>query len=162
MSRGALVFLLLCLAQPAWAQRPPRSGETLEIHPEARAAIDGIKSPYCPGQMLETCPSPGAAQIRDSIQLMATEGYSSEEIIETVLASYGQQWRAEPPRAGTGLWAWILPPAALLGGLTMVGAVLARRGRTRPSGAVGDVDPGDEERLRAALKELEEEEEPAF
>ena len=163
MSRGILVLLVaIAVATPLSAQRPPRSGEAIEIHPEARAAIDGIKSPYCPGQMLVTCPSPGAAQIRDSIQLMATEGFSSDEIIETVLASYGEQWRAEPRPAGTGLWAWILPPGMLLGGLAMVGVVLARRRRLEPEVVYEEVDPGDEERLRAALKELDKEEEPAF
>ena len=163
MSRGIFVLLFgLLAATPVLAQRPPRTGESIEILPEAKAAINGIKSPYCPGQMLETCPSPGAATIRDSIQLMATEGFSSEEIIEVVLANYGQQWRAEPLRTGLGLWAWILPPGVLLGGLGMVGIVLARRRSWQPSEVTERVDPVDEERLRDALRELDKEEEPAF
>ena len=136
------------------------------VHPQATEAINGIKSPYCPGQMLQTCPSPGAAVMRDSIQLMAEEGLSSDSIIEVMLASYGEEWRAEPKAAGTGMWAWILPPAGILGGLTMVALLLTRRRREEEAVAVaavtGSVSEADEARLREALHELEEEEEPAF
>ena len=42
--RLALLALALAAA-PAAAQTPPASGEAMTIHPEARAAIDGLWSP---------------------------------------------------------------------------------------------------------------------
>jgi cytochrome c-type biogenesis protein CcmH/NrfF len=154
---------LLFVAAPAVAQLPPRSGETLVVHPEAKAAINGIKSPYCPGQMLEVCTSAGGAMLRDTIQVMAESGLSSDSIIELVLAQYGERWRAEPKSSGTGMWAWLLPPAGLAGGLTIVGVILAHRRReeevVNPKRAPTEED---EARIREALKVLDEEEEPAF
>lgn len=161
----APVLALTLAATSVAAQRPPSTGEALQVHPEARAAIDQIRSPYCPGQMLDVCSSSGGAMLRDSIQRMAERGMSSDSIVELIIAEYGERWRAEPLRSGTGLFAWLLPPAVLILGLGGVGLILAHR--RRGDGAVilpeaPEVDAEDEERLRAALKKLEEEEEPVF
>jgi len=158
----ALVSFVLAPSATA-GQEAPRSGEPLVVHPEATAAIGGIKSPYCPGQMLQTCPSPGAAVIRDSIQQLAEAGLSADSIIELVLSDYGQQWRAAPEPSGTGLWAWLLPPAGLVGGLFAVGMVLARRRREGEiAEAMDDPSPDEEARIREALRKMDEAEEPAF
>lgn len=139
----------------------------MTVHPEARAAIDRLKSPYCPGMMLEVCTSPGGAMLRDSIQRMAEAGLSADSIVELMIAQYGEEWRAVPKRVGMGLWAWVLPPAVLAGGFLAVGVIIAhRRRRAGDAGAetrvVSEVAPADEARLKAALKELDEEEEPIF
>jgi cytochrome c-type biogenesis protein CcmH len=145
------------------SQIPPETGKAISVHPEAKAAIDRLKSPYCPGMMLAVCTSSGGAMLRDSIQSMAEAGVSSDSIVELILAEYGQQWRAEPLRSGVGLWAWILPPVALVTGLLVVALILARRRRVERTGwDEVVVTPRDEERLRVALRELEEEEEPVF
>jgi len=161
---GSLAFLVLLAAPaPAVAQQPPRSGEALTVHPEARVAIDGLKSPYCPGSMLEVCSSSGGAMLRDSIQRMAESGLSGDSIIEVILADYGEQWRAEPKTSGTGLWAWLLPPVGLVGGLTAVGVILARRRRGEEATVLHEPPTEDDEaRIREALKVLDEDEEPAF
>ncbi|HSG07037.1 MAG TPA: cytochrome c-type biogenesis protein CcmH [Longimicrobiales bacterium] len=160
----APALALVLAASPAAAQRPPASGETMAVHPEAQSAIDRIKSPYCPGLMLEVCTSSGGAMLRDSAQSWALQGLSSDSIVERVIAEYGEEYRAEPRSSGTGLWAWILPPGVLVVGLGGVGLVLARRRRGEPLPATeGEpVGPEDEARLRAAIREMEEEEEPVF
>jgi cytochrome c-type biogenesis protein CcmH/NrfF len=155
---------LLVAAAPSAAQKPPASGETMAVHPEAKAAIDRIKSPYCPGMMLEVCTSSGGAMLRDSAQSWAEQGLPADSIVERIISAYGEEYRAEPLHSGTGLWAWILPPGALLLGLGGVGVVLARRRRMQPSSGAEavPVDPEDEARLKAAIREMEEEEEPVF
>ena len=134
------------------------------MSPEAKAAIDRIRSPYCPGMMLEVCTSAGGAMLRDSIQRMAEAGLKADSIVELVIGEYGEEWRAEPLRTGVGLWAWVLPPAVLALGLGTVGLVLARRRRVRAAGTAppDEVSAADEARLREALKEMDEEEEPVF
>jgi cytochrome c-type biogenesis protein CcmH len=158
-----LLTLLASAAGTAAAQIPPASGEALSVHPEAKGAIDKLLSPYCPGMMLEVCTSSGGAMLRDSIQRMAEAGLASESIVELIVADYGEQWRAEPQRSGAGMYAWLLPPAAIVVGLSAVGIVLSRRRREKPE-RDGDeeVTPEEEQRLREALKELDEAEEPVF
>jgi cytochrome c-type biogenesis protein CcmH/NrfF len=157
-----LAVALLVLAAPGAAQKPPPSGDVLEIHPEAKAAIDRIKSPYCPGMMLEVCTSAGGAMLRDSIQRLAEGGLSHDSIVNIIIADYGEEWRAEPLRSGTGLWAWLIPPGMIVAGLSLVGVVLARRRSSTPAFEGPEPDAEAEARIRAALKVLDEEEEPVF
>ena len=106
--------------------------------------------------MLEVCPSPQATMLRDSIQAMASRGMAADSIVEFIIASYGEEWRALPKREGIGLLAWIAPPFALLFGLA---AVLFALRRFRRAGAPGppatELSERDEGRLREAMRDLE-------
>lgn len=91
--KATLIVILSALAllpAAAAAQRPPSTGEAMSVHPEARTAIDRIKSPYCPGMMLEVCTSEGGAMLRDSIQRMAGRGLSADSIVEVIIGQYGE------------------------------------------------------------------------
>ncbi len=83
----------------------------------AQRAIAQLRSPYCPGVMLEICPSDQAEALRDSIYDLAEAGSTTDEIVEWMLTNHGEEWRAVPRRSGAGLWAWVVPPLALLLGL---------------------------------------------
>jgi len=135
-------------------------------HPEAVRAINGLRSPYCPGLMLEVCPSEPAKILRDSIQDLAEAGMTSAELVEWMLGNHGEEYRAVPLTRGTGLWAWLAPPLALLLGVILVVVALVRLRRSQ-----GTLEPAEEEReltqdeagrVREALRELEAEEEPIF
>lgn len=158
---GPLVGLVLVLAASgAMGQEPgQRSGsEARTPHPEAREAIGELRSPFCPGLMLEVCPSPQAAELRDSIQTLAESGMESDSIVEWMLATYGEEWRAVPRTEGKGIWAWVMPPAALVLGFVVVALALRKfRARSRESGhAKRTISPDEEARLDEAIRELEE------
>ena len=127
-----------------------------QYHPEAQEAISKIRSPFCPGQTLEVCPSWQAEALRDSIDRLAWDGLAADSLIELVVASHGEEYRGFPKRSGTGLLAWLMPPAALLLGLGLVVVALRRlRGPTVPASEQGGLSEHDRERLEAALAELE-------
>lgn len=133
------------------------------VHPEARRAISEIRSPYCPGLMLEVCPSPDAGVLRDSIDSLARSGLGADSIVELMIARYGEEWRAVPRREGAGWWAWLMPAGVLLLGTLTVAFVLSRRRRGAvPAGASEPTRPEDEERLRRAMSDLDESEHPEW
>jgi cytochrome c-type biogenesis protein CcmH/NrfF len=143
-------------AAPVWAQTRTPATEAV-----AMEAIAQIRSPYCPGLMLEVCPSQQAEFLRDSIRTMAAEGRPAQEIVETVLAAHGEQYRALPKRSGAGMWAWVMPPLVLLAGLALVAWRIARLRRIRAGVAEPEAAPlSDEERgrLEAALRGFDREE----
>ncbi len=155
----------LALARPTAAQDPPRNGKPLVVNPVAHKAIADLRSPFCPGEMLAVCTSTGGAMLRDSIEAMANAGMSADSIVNLVVRAYGSDVRASPLPSGMGLWAWVIPPVALVAGLFLVAVVLARRRRRgQPQEEVPEaaLDPGDAARLREAMKEMDDAEEPAF
>ena len=163
---GCLTALVLAAqVQPLGAQIPGDGLQgPLEPHPAADEAIARLKSPYCPGLMLEVCSSYSGALLRDSIQEMAREGWTTDELVDWVVARHGVQYLAYPPVSGTGLWAWVVPPAAILMGILVVVAVLRHKRRTSPPEETANTELSDEEedRLREALRDMDSAEEPVF
>lgn len=145
------------LDERAAGQERPSTGPVVP-HPEAQEAIGRLKSPFCPGLMLEVCPSPQSAAVRDTLQLMAEEGADADSLVAWFLASYGEEWRGVPETRGRGLLAWVVPPAMLLAGAVLVVVALRRlRGDEdeAATGQPGSLTPEDERRISEALQELE-------
>lgn len=160
-----VIALCAGLAGPASAQDSAAAlSEPTRSHPEADDAIAKLRSPYCPGLMLEVCTSLGGALLRDSIQILAQDGWTSEELVGWVLENHGDTLLAMPRAEGKGLVAWVMPPAVFVLGLTAV--VLALRVMRRNAGPEQlegvALSAEEEARLGEALRELDEDEEPVF
>lgn len=140
--------------------------EPVRPHPEADEAIGALKSPYCPGLMLEVCSSARGALLRDSIQVLARDdGWSADRIIEWVLERHGDTLLATPRASGIGLVAWSAPFAAMIVGVGIVMLILRAISRRDPvplatTGA--PLNDEDEALLKDALADLDSSEEPIF
>lgn len=162
---GLSLLAPLALAGQSQNEVPPDGDGPEARHPEAKKAIDQLKSPYCPGLMLEVCPSGGGMALRDSLQMLAEEGRTADELVDWVIANHGEHWRALPKRSGLSLvMAWMVPPFAVLLGLGLVVVALRRMRSNAPRLVTGDGAISDEEeaRLREAMRELDAEEEATF
>ena len=147
------MIVVVLTAAAASAQVAPEKAQKV-----ADNAIGRLRSPFCPGLMLEVCPSSPAEALRDSIRQAAAQGQSAKAIVEDVLARHGEQWRAVPRRSGTGLLAWLILPFSLIaGGLFLWGRVRAMRAQGQVYAAAAGQGMTDEERARldAALREFE-------
>jgi cytochrome c-type biogenesis protein CcmH len=153
--RILLAALLLALAAPAQAQVQPHLPPRVEA--EVHEALISLRSPVTPSHTLDMCPSVEAIALRDTIRTAALQGQTSDQIVEGVVARYGERMRTLPRRDGFGLWAWIAPPLVLLlGGFAVFIAIRRMRGRTVatpvPAGGMTDEDRA---RLDAALRAFE-------
>ncbi|HEX6369962.1 MAG TPA: cytochrome c-type biogenesis protein CcmH [Longimicrobium sp.] len=162
MRRLGALAVALTLVVAAAAPSAAQVSED-EARKTADAAIARLRSPYCPGLMLEVCPSTPAEALRDSIRVAAAQGQSAEAIVEDVLARHGEEWRAVPRRSGAGLLAWlILPLALVVGALVLWGRIKVMRtqGPARAA-AAGPMSDEERARLDAALREFEHAEDAA-
>jgi len=147
-----LVVAALLVPCQAFAQ----SNQAQQYPPAAQEACSQIRRPFCPGQTLESCPSWQAEALRDSSDRWAGDGLSADSLIELVVATHGEEYRGFPKRSGTGLLAWVMPPAALILGLGLVVLALRRlRGPATPASEQSGLTEQEKERLDSALAELE-------
>lgn len=168
--RGIAHAVGLALALMAWAavgltaqsqtEVPRGNGEPYRMQPEAVEAIGKLKSPYCP-TMLEVCPHPGGAALRDSIAQLAEAGWEADAMVEWVIGRHGEEFRAVPPRTAGGFIAWWMPALGALMAVVVTFLTLrAMRGSAEPlPEPVDQLSPEEEERLRAAMRELDAQEE---
>jgi cytochrome c-type biogenesis protein CcmH len=96
--------------------------------------------------------------------MLAEEGWSSDQLVDWVLANHGEQWLALPRAEGRSLIAWIVPPLAVLLGVLLVVVALRkmREGRRVVEPLEADLSDEEEARLREAMRELDAEEEATF
>lgn len=165
--RSILLASVVALVATAWLLPSPSAQAQSEpdatgqqnhraLHPEAREAISKLRSPFCPGLMLEVCPSLDAQLLRDSLDAQARDGTSADSLVERMVAAYGEEYRAFPKRTGTGLLAWAVPPAGLLAGLGLVVVALRRlRGSAQARAAGEGLTSEEEARLAAAMAEFD-------
>lgn len=174
MPRSTTLVLagLLVLAGVAAAQIPEGMQEdgAFRPHPEAEEAISRLYSPFCAGFMLDVCTSPQAAALRDSMQMLAYSGWTSDQLVDWMVGNYGERYRAVPLTSGMGIWAWVLPFFGLLVGAVLVVTALRRFDPTRPREQGAEQPPlarapitsEEEDRLKAAIREIELHEDPTF
>ena len=116
---------------------------------------------------------------REVIQQALTAGQSEKQIIDNMVAQFGEQILVEPPKSGFNLVAWIVPFAALLGGAAVVGILATqwvKRGKgppkaggpgapgggPTPPGGIPPSDPKEEAYRRRVEKDLKDFEEKTF
>lgn len=159
----ALALVPALLQGQAQNERPPEGDGPFQRHPEAREAISELKSPYCPGLMLEVCPSAGGAALRDTIANLAEDGWDADRIVEWVVGNHGEEYRALPKRNARGFLAWAVPPLIVVLGAGVIVVVLRRMREAAGPRVIpeGDLSDEDEAKLDRAMAELAEEEESA-
>jgi cytochrome c-type biogenesis protein CcmH/NrfF len=148
-----LAAVAALLAAPAAAQTHlPPAQEAV-----AHEAMIRLRSPVTPSHMLDMCPAAEAVALRDTIRMEVARGATTEQVVEGVVARYGERVRAYPKRSGFGLWAWLAPPLVLLAGAGVVTAAMRRlRGSLDDAPApAGGMSDEDRARLDAAMRAFE-------
>ncbi|MXY22239.1 MAG: cytochrome c-type biogenesis protein CcmH [Dehalococcoidia bacterium] len=119
--------------------------------PEAeRRASELNKSlmcPVCPGESIDQSQNPLAVQMRAIVDEKLALGWSEREIKDFFVERYGPSVLMEPPSAGFGIAAWIVPPLAFA--LAIASLYLTLRWMRRISEQVQDNenDIEDSERM---------------
>jgi cytochrome c-type biogenesis protein CcmH/NrfF len=149
------VLASLVLGAPAFAS---------ESHP-TRAELEAeLVCPTCQGP-LDQSDAPIARRMKEFIAARIAAGDTKSEIKAALVAQFGEQVLAAPPRKGFNLLAWLLPLVGVGGGAVVLG-VLAWRwsrksARTEPVTAAASrngqraLEPELERRVDEALARFE-------
>jgi cytochrome c-type biogenesis protein CcmH len=151
MARLALVALIALAAlapAPALAVQPDEILADPALEARARAISKDIRCPVCQGESIDDSNAPISRDLRLIIRERLVAGDSDQEVIDFVVARYGEFVLFDPPKTGSNLILWLAGPVMLLmaGGI----AVTAFRRRAVPETVLS---PEEEARLRELLKD---------
>jgi cytochrome c-type biogenesis protein CcmH len=111
-----------------------------------------LMCPTCKGERLDISTAPAANRVRAYLTRAHAEGWSKDRVKKALVAQFGPQVLAAPPRSGFGLVAWVAPIAAVLAGAVLA-VWLARRWLRRRASAEPPEGPLDADPVhRAALE----------
>jgi cytochrome c-type biogenesis protein CcmH len=131
--------------------------------PAVAEACNGWSEPsmetqlMCPTchQVLAYSQSNIATNIRGHLHQWCAAGWTSGRVKSRLIAQFGREILASPPKKGFDLLAWVIPGGALLAG-AIVAATLAMRWRGRRGPPPPPpVDPGLSDRIDAELASYE-------
>ena len=115
-----------------------------------------IMCPVC-STTLDQSDSPIARRMKADISRRIAAGQSKQEIKDAMVAEFGQQILAAPPKKGFNLLAWVLPIVLLLGGALVLGLLAWRWSHARePRPPAARLSPALERRVDEELARFDE------
>jgi cytochrome c-type biogenesis protein CcmH/NrfF len=109
---------------------------------------------------LNIAESPQATRQKELVRTLVAEGRTKDEILDVMVAEYGENVLAEPRAEGFSLAAWAVPLGAGAAGLALAALLLPRWRRSRPAPSLAvpagpRLSPGDASRLEDDLRRFD-------
>ena len=144
ISRLIVFLLLLALGGSAWAKEAAPAAEDPVLEQRVMALSEELRCLVCQNQTLADSNAPLAVDLRNQIREQMKQGMSERDIIDFMVARYGDFVLFRPPFKLTTLLLWLGPLLLLVAGLI---ALFYRLSRRR---AAAEVELSEAERARAA------------
>ncbi|WP_461482137.1 cytochrome c-type biogenesis protein [Porticoccus sp.] len=143
------LLLALLVPVPGWSGVEVKNFSSDAERERYQVLVTELRCPKCQNQNLADSNSPIAADLRDEIYRMLEQGKSDREIVDFLVARYGEFVLYKPPVKQTTLVLWLTPGLLVLIGLVII--LLVRRRQAAPVGETALA--GDEQkRLQALLQ----------
>jgi len=146
---------LLTAPRAALAVQPDEILTDPALEGRARTLSKELRCMVCQNQSIDDSDAPLARDLRLLVRERLTDGDSDRQVIDFLVARYGEFVLLKPRLALHTALLWFGPPA-LLGGGALVLFVIARRNRRGPDEQVkpegGDLTAAEQARLAELLK----------
>ncbi|MEK9734392.1 MAG: cytochrome c-type biogenesis protein [Paracoccaceae bacterium] len=137
-----LVFLVCASASAAVEPREILQDQRLEQR--ARDISKGLRCPVCQNETIDESSAEIAADLRVLVRERLSAGDSDQEVVDFVVARYGEFVLLKPSVSGSNLLLWGMAPLMLIIGLGCGVVFVRRRGGQTPN--VQDPSLSDAER----------------
>jgi cytochrome c-type biogenesis protein CcmH len=121
------VALMLTLTVPAGAVQPDEMLADPALEARAREISRDVRCPVCQGESIDDSNAQISKDLRIIIRERLVAGDTNEEVIEFLVARYGEFVLFDPPKTGINLVLWLAGPAMLLAGGAIAVAAMRRR-----------------------------------
>jgi cytochrome c-type biogenesis protein CcmH len=153
--RNALVVLALLSPAAAWAVQPDEVLSDPALEARARVLSKELRCMVCQNQSIDDSAAPLARDLRVLVRERLTGGDSDQQVLDFLVARYGEFVLLKPPFAWHTALLWLGPPGLLIAGALMLVLTARRRGRSEVSPAGREVEvltPAEEARLAGLMQ----------
>jgi cytochrome c-type biogenesis protein CcmH len=147
MIRAALIFWLM-LAGAAAAVQPGEMLDDPALEERARDLSRGLRCLVCRNESIDESNADLARDLRVLVRERIAAGDSDAEVIDFVVARYGEYVLLTPTTSGANIVLWIAGPILLLSGLGIAALYLRRRRSDAPAETLS---ADEEARLKSLL-----------
>ncbi len=145
------VLIMLCLVSGAQAAIDAYEFRTEAERERYRTLVEELRCPKCQNQNIADSNAPIAMDLRREIYRMVEEGQSNEQIVEFLVARYGDFVRYKPPVNAKTLVLWYGPIALLVIGFGVLALILFRRRRRASTRSSNTLSEAERQRLATLL-----------
>lgn len=132
-----LLILLLIVAAPLWAVQPDEILPDAGLEARARVISKGLRCLVCRNENIDDSNAGLARDLRLLVRERLLVGDSNEQVLDFVVARYGEYVLLRPKMTGSSIVLWVAAPLMLLAGLG-IGFAFIRRRKDQPTAALSD------------------------
>ena len=149
---ASAVLALSILSAPALAVQPDEILKDPALEGRARALSQELRCMVCQNQSIDDSDAPLAKDLRVLVRERLTAGDSDRQVIDFLVARYGEFVLLKPRFSAHTLLLWLAPFAAVvIGGWGLV--IFLRRRANEPGTAQEQLTPAEQARVVELLKE---------
>src|SRR5260370_5076170 len=138
--RHVLIVRALLWWAPAWAVQRDEVLSDPALEARARVLSKELRCMVCQNQSIDDSAAPLARDLRLLVRERLTGGDSDQQVLDFLVARYGEFVLLKPRFAWHTAVLWLGPPALLLGGALLLLVFGRRRSRAGLSPAARDVE----------------------
>lgn len=134
-----LILMLVLLASPLWAVEPGEMLDDPVLEERARTLSAGLRCPVCRNESIDLSNATLAKELRVVLRERLVAGDSDQQIVDYMVARYGEFVLLRPDTRGVNMILWLAPLAMFLAALG-VGYTTIRRRRTATQTPLSDAE----------------------
>lgn len=144
----ALILCLALAATPALAVQPDEVLSDPALEARARQISHDLRCPVCQGETIDDSNAPISRDLRLLVRERLMAGDSDAEVVDYIVARYGEFVLFNPRASGSGLILWLAGPAMLLVGGALAFALTRRKPKIE-----ADLTEDEKARIAELMKE---------
>src|SRR5580698_10327443 len=147
-------MLVVALSPAAWAVEPNEMLSDPALEARARALSQGLRCLVCQNESIDDSGASLAHDIRVLVRERIKAGDTDQQVLDFLVARYGEFVLLKPPLSWHTVALWGLPPSAVvIGALVIAIDVRRRRKAAIAGGEAGNLSPAEEARLAELLRD---------
>ena len=146
--RALALCMMLLAASPALAVQPDEMLADPALEARARAISHDLRCPVCQGESIDDSNAPISRDLRLLVRERLIAGDSDAEVVDFIVARYGEFVLFNPRPSGSGLILWLAGPAMLIAGGALAFVVTRRKPK-----AENELTEEEKARLAQLMKE---------